>query len=129
MGIEASLLAWSVVLGLVHIAAAAGPSLLRRGTRWAVSARDTPGAELGVVGQRLRRAQDNFLETFPLFAAAVLLALLTGAAGELTAWGAGLYFWGRVAYLPLYATGVPWLRSLAWTVAVAGIVLVLAALL
>ena len=39
--------------------------------------------------------------------------------------GAQLYFWGRVAFLPLYALGWPALRTVAWTVSLAGIVLVL----
>jgi uncharacterized MAPEG superfamily protein len=44
-------------------------------------------------------------------------------------WGAHLYFWARVVYLPLYALGVPLVRSLVWNVAFAGIVLLLLALL
>jgi uncharacterized MAPEG superfamily protein len=43
--------------------------------------------------------------------------------------GARLYFWGRLAYVPLYAGGVPLIRSLVWNVATIGIVLVLAAVL
>jgi uncharacterized MAPEG superfamily protein len=39
--------------------------------------------------------------------------------------GAQLYFWGRVAFLPLYAIGVPFLRTIAWTAASAGIAMVL----
>ena len=82
----------------------------------------------GVAG-RLDRALRNFVETFPLFAAPVLTAHLTDTHGPLTEWGARLYFWGRVAYVLLYAAGVPLLRSLVWNVATIGIVLVVAALL
>jgi uncharacterized MAPEG superfamily protein len=39
------------------------------------------------------------------------------------AWDAALFL-GRVAYLPLYASGVPLVRSLAWNVATLGLVLV-----
>ena len=42
-----------------------------------------------------------------------------------TALGAQLYFWARVAYVPLYAAGIPYLRSLVWAVSVAGILMVL----
>jgi len=38
-------------------------------------------------------------------------------------------FWGRVAYLPLYAAGIPLLRSLVWNVAAAGILFFLVELL
>jgi uncharacterized MAPEG superfamily protein len=46
----------------------------------------------------------------------------------MTVWGAQLYFWGRLAYLPLYVSGVPLVRSLAWNVATFGIVLILLSL-
>jgi uncharacterized MAPEG superfamily protein len=59
------------------------------------------------------------------FAAAVLMANAAGRHNWMTAWGVQLYFWGRVAYLPLYAFGVPLIRSLIWNVATLGIVLVL----
>jgi len=59
----------------------------------------------------------------------VLVANATGRHDALTIWGAQLYFWARVAYLPLYAFGVPLVRSLVWNVAVLGIALLLIALL
>jgi uncharacterized MAPEG superfamily protein len=76
----------------------------------------------------LTRALANFSETFPYFAALVLACQLTGRNSALSEWGALLYFWGRVAYLPLYAIGVFLVRSLAWNVATAGIILLLVAL-
>jgi uncharacterized MAPEG superfamily protein len=81
------------------------------------------------VPARLQRAQRNFLETFPLFAAAVIVAHLAGRNGELTFWGVQFYFWGRVAYVPLYAMGIFMLRSIAWGVTILGIGLILIALL
>jgi uncharacterized MAPEG superfamily protein len=51
---------------------------------------------------RLQRALRNFGETFPLFAAAVLIAHVENVHNAYTLWGAHLYFWGRVVYLPLY---------------------------
>ena len=38
--------------------------------------------------------------------------------------GAQIYFWGRVAYVPLYAFGVRQVRSLVWLVATAGLIMV-----
>jgi uncharacterized MAPEG superfamily protein len=67
------------------------------------------------VAGRLDRALSDFLETFPLFAAAVLIAHVTGRHDWMTIWGAQLYFWGRVAYVPLYAFSVTFVRTLAWT--------------
>jgi uncharacterized MAPEG superfamily protein len=81
------------------------------------------------VAGRLDRALKNFGETFPLFVAAVLCAHLADRHNALTIWGAHLYFWAPLVYLPLYAFGVPLVRSLVWNVAVLGIVLLLLALL
>ena len=46
----------------------------------------------------------------------------------MTEWGAQVYFWARVVYLPLYAAGISLLRSLVWNVATLGIVLILLSL-
>jgi uncharacterized MAPEG superfamily protein len=81
----------------------------------------------GVAG-RLERALHNFVETFPLFAAAVLTAHVAATHGWMTEWGAQLYFWARVVYLALYAAGIFLLRSLVWNVATLGIVLILLSL-
>jgi uncharacterized MAPEG superfamily protein len=78
---------------------------------------------------RVQRAQANLFETLPLFAAAVLIAHVSGREGDLTLWGSYAYIIGRVLYVPLYAFGVPVVRSLAWSVSVAGIVMLLVAIL
>ena len=46
----------------------------------------------------------------------------------MTVWGAQLYFWGRVVYVPLYASGVFLVRSLVWNVPTLGIILILLSL-
>ena len=126
MTIELCMLTWSVVLGLVQIALAATCSVSQRGLSWAAGARDAAKPALSGIGGRLDRARANFLETFPLFAVAVLLALPRH--DSMTVLGAQLYFWARLAYVPLYAAGIPYLRTLAWAVSIAGIVLLLIAL-
>ena len=128
MTIELTTLALSTGLGFVHIVAASHSASLQRGYRWTASARDEPVEPLRGVAGRLDRALKNFLETFPLFAAVVLADHAVGVHNGLTEWGARLYFWGRVVYLPLYAAGIPLARSLAWNVASAGILMCLAAL-
>lgn len=122
------MLALSVLLGLVQIIAASHAASLQRGYRWTASARDGEAEPLRGVAGRLDRALRNFAETFPLFAAAVLAAQASDAHGALTEWGARLYFWARVAYVPLYAAGIPVIRSLVWNVSAAGILLLVAAL-
>ena len=80
------------------------------------------------VAGRLERASRNFMETFPFFAAAVIVATLAGRHNWATLWGAQLYVAARIIYLPLYAFGVPGLRTLVWLVATLGIILIVAAL-
>ena len=75
-----SQLAWTVVLGFVHIVAALHAASLQRGYRWAASARDHVVAPLTGVAGRLDRALRNFSETFPLFAALLLAAHRASAA-------------------------------------------------
>ena len=129
MTIELKMLAFSVVLGLVQIIAASHAASLQRGYRWSASSRNEDVPALRGVAGRLDRALRNFVETFPLFAAVVLAAHVSDTHNALTEWGARLYFWARVAYVPLYAAGVPLIRSLVWNVATIGIVLLTVALL
>lgn len=102
---------------------------MQRGYRWTASSRDEAAPPLRGVAGRLDRALHNFMETFPLFAAVVLAAHVSDTHGALTLWGAQLYFWARVVYVFLYATGIPLIRSLVWNVATAGILLFVVALL
>lgn len=128
MSTELSMLVWSVVLGLLQIALSATGSVMQRGLPWAAGPRDGEPKPLTGVAARLDRARHNFLETFPLFAAAVLVAFALQRHDATTALGAQLYFWARLAYVPVYAAGIPYLRTLIWAVSIVGIVLLLTAL-
>ena len=68
MSMELSCLAWSVILGLVHILAAGNARTFELGAKWNMGARDADPAQLSPLTGRLLRAQSNFFETFPLFA-------------------------------------------------------------
>jgi len=128
MTTELTYLALTLVLALVQVFLPAGARTVEFGSKWNAGPRDeTPVATKPLTG-RLERAQANLYETLPLFIGAVLIAHVIGAAGPLTLWGTALYFWARVAYVPLYALGVPYVRSLVWLVSLAGLVMVLASL-
>lgn len=128
MTIELTYLVATLVLALVQVIMPAAGRTLEFGISWNAGARDqTPESHNPVVG-RLERAQSNLYETLPLFIGAVLIAHVTGAESALTLWGAALYFWARVAFIPLYALGVPYIRSLIWLVSLAGLILILVAL-
>jgi uncharacterized MAPEG superfamily protein len=129
MTTELTLLGWTLVLALIQVLL---PAMLRNretGIAYNASARDTPSVPVGTLTGRMQRAQHNLFETLPVFAAAILIAHVAGREGPLTQWGAWLYLLARIVYVPLYAAGIPYLRSLAWVVSVAGILLVLRAVL
>lgn len=129
MATELQMLAWAGVLGLVQVMLAAAAITRERGSKWNASARDGEAPPPGRVAGRLQRAQANFLETFPVFAAAAIAVVVAGRQDASTGLAVQLYFWARLAYVPLYAFGVPYVRSLAWLVSLAGIVMLLKALL
>ena len=129
MNFEITVLALACVLGLVHIILASHAVSLQRGYRWTASARDADVPPLSGMAGRLTRAQANFSETFPIFAALVLGAHVLEAHDWRTLWGVSLYIVARAIYLPLYAFGVPLVRSLIWNVAFVGIALMIWAVL
>ena len=129
MGTELEMLLWAVVLGLVQLVVAASFNTGQRGLMWGAGARDGEAPPVSPVAARLDRAFKNYLETFGFFAVAVLLLHATGTANERSAMGAQLYFWARVVYVPAYAVGIPFLRTIVWAAALAGLVMVLLPLL
>jgi uncharacterized MAPEG superfamily protein len=123
MTIELWSLLLAALLGLVHLSAASFAFKAQVGNRYGVGPRDENLQPSGIAG-RLHRAQQNFLETFGIFAVCIVLVHLTDAYGKLSLWGCLLYLLGRVLFLPLYWLGVPWLRTLSWNLATLGLVLV-----
>ncbi|MHB1543237.1 MAG: MAPEG family protein [Gammaproteobacteria bacterium] len=129
MRTELLMLGLSVILGLVQILLPTWTPVSLRGLRWALGPRDESFPQPSGLTGRLDRALHNFLETFPLFAGALLAVLVSGRTDQVSILGAELYFWARLIYVPAYAAGIPGLRTLVWLVSVLGIVLVLIALL
>lgn len=128
MTIEHGSLFAAMVLGLVHLTAASFTFKAQVGNRYTVGARDEDLRPTGVAG-RLDRAQRNFLETFAVFAAATLLLSHLGQEDRFSAIGSLLYIGGRIVFLPLYAAGVPWLRTFSWNIATLGLVMVMVAII
>jgi uncharacterized MAPEG superfamily protein len=124
MSVELQMLAWSILLGVVYVLLAVTLATRQRGLSWNAGNRTGEVALTGAA-DRAGRASRNFLETFPFFAAAVLAVLVGQCANTTTALGAQLYFWARVVYLPVYAVGIPYLRTLVWIVSLAGLLMVL----
>lgn len=129
MMIEMKMVAFSSILGLAQIIISSHAASFQRGYKWTAGARDGVVPPLTGVAGRLERAFRNYLETFPIFLAAVFVAHVTGKTSEITSLGAQMYFWGRVVYLPIYASGIYLIRSLIWNVSAVGIMLILFALI
>ena len=127
MAFELQMLAAAVLIGIVHLLWAAAAAQPQRGLKWNTGPRDEPVVLTGVAG-RLERAFANFRETFAFFAVLVIVDYLGGRLGDLTAYGAMVYVAARAVYIPLYAFGVPYVRSLAWVASMVGILMLLAAL-
>src|ERR1700704_994210 len=77
-------------------------------------------------GKRADRAYINAVETFAPFAALVIVAHLAGKSNAMTAFWAMSYFWLRLAHAVVYLLGIPYVRTLVFTlgfVSVTGIFL------
>ena len=129
MTTELSMLAWTLVLAFVQILLFDFARTGQYGLKWNTGARDEAMPQLSPVAGRLERAQANLFETLPLFMGFVLIGQLAGIHTAGTALGAQIYFWSRVAYVPLYAFGVRQVRSLVWLVSIAGLFMVAAPVL
>lgn len=129
MSIELVLLAASIVLGILHIIILSHLQSGQRGYRWTASSRDQSVAPLTGIAGRAERALRNYFETFPFFAAAVLVVNVTNTHSWLTVWGAHFYFWGRIVYAILYVADLPLARSLVWNIPMFGILMNVAGLL
>jgi len=116
MTTELTVLAWGCILALVHIFVAVRFKTRQYGTKWNVGARDEDLPPPSPIVGRLARAQANFLETFPIFAAAALVVGVAGLDDRWTAIGAWLWLGARIVYLPLYAWACRWSgRSPSWS--------------
>ncbi|WP_269581421.1 MAPEG family protein [Roseibium sp. Sym1] len=80
--------------------------------------------EKGRYAGRADKALVNMKENLPFFLVpAVLAFVVPGTDMALAVTGAQVFFFGRLAYVPFYLSGIPGPRSIAYTVALFGNVL------
>jgi uncharacterized MAPEG superfamily protein len=125
---ELKLLVWSVILTVVQMLAAATGATMQIGLAGAIGNREDLPKITGWAG-RAGRAHHNMLENLVLFAVLVVAASISGKINATTTLGAELFFWGRLAYAPIYIAGIPWLRTAAWAVSMVGLIMIFAQLL
>jgi len=54
------------------------------------------------------------------------VAVVAGKTNDMTLLGAQLFFWARLAYAAIYIAGIIWVRTLAWVVSMAGLIVIFA---
>jgi len=121
---ELMYLVWSAVLTLVLVVIAVAGATLEVGLPVLAGNREGGLPEMGGWAGRAARAHRNMLESLVLFAVLVFVAHSVNISNPMTLLGAQLFFWGRVAHAITYIAGLPWLRTGAWAVSVAGLVLI-----
>jgi uncharacterized MAPEG superfamily protein len=102
---------WIILTLLAQVIACQG----QVGLSYLVSPRDERRVFTGVAG-RLVRAVENGIVAMALFAPAVLILAAKGTTGSGTLLAAQAFLIARVAYVPIYAAGIPWARTAVWLV-------------
>ena len=73
-------------------------------------------------GKRADRAYINAVENFAPFAALVIAIHLAGKADAMTAFWAMSFFWIRLAHAVIYLLGIPYVRTLLFTLGYVAVV-------
>jgi uncharacterized MAPEG superfamily protein len=123
MQAELTLLLWAVLLTFVQMLLAVTGATLQVGLPALAGNREGLAGCTGWAG-RAHRAHHNMLESLVLFAALVLIAVVSQKTNSATLLGAQIFFWARVAYALVYPAGIPWLRTGVWFVSVIGLALI-----
>ena len=115
MSVELKYLTWTALLtALMWI-----PYVLNRAMVWGLL--DTVGypqtpKPLAAWAERMKRAHYNAVENLVVFAALVLVANAAGIHNDATMAACATYFWARIVHYLVFGFGIPWLRTLAFTV-------------
>ena len=125
---EMMLLIWSAALAFAQMLVAVSGATLQVGLPRLAGNREAMPPLTGWAW-RAERAHYNMLANLALFAALVLVAVISQKTNGTTLLGAQLFFWARLAYAVIYVAGIPWLRTAVWFVSVIGLILIFLQLL
>jgi uncharacterized MAPEG superfamily protein len=121
-------LLWAVALTVAQMLVAVSAATLQVGLPALAGNREGLAPCTGLAG-RAQRAHHNMLESLVLFAALVLVAVVSEKTNATTLLGAQIFFWARLAYAVVYVAGIPWLRTGVWLASMAGLVIIFLQLL
>ena len=125
MPVEILIAALGALLLFVQVIVAVQFKTRQYGSKWNVGARDEALPPLNPLAGRLARAQANFQETFPIAIVALLGVVVAQRTSASTALGGWIWLGARIVYLPLYAAGIPVIRTIVWTISIIGLAIVL----
>lgn len=74
------------------------------------------------LGGRAQRALNNHMEALAMFTPLVIVATLTGVSTIVTIWAAKIFFLARLIHALVYLAGIPWLRTLAFSVGIMSLI-------
>ena len=125
MPVEIKIAAYGALLLFVHIFIATRYKTAQYGRAWNVGARDEELPPANVMTGRTARAQANYAETFPIAVVVLLGVVIADRTSEYTAIGGWIWLGARVAYLPLYMSGIRVVRTLVYTISIVGLGMVI----
>jgi uncharacterized MAPEG superfamily protein len=129
MSLELTYLTWSVVIVLGYLVVQVLEQIARNGLVVALTYQTDKEKPIGVLMQRFNASFSNFLVSYPAFISLVVIIALTNSSSDLTALGAAIWFWARIAHIPAHVSGLPVIRTLVWAISIAGLVMMLHSLL
>lgn len=125
MPVELRIAAYGAVVLFIHILIATQLKTSQYGAKWNMGSRDEGVPVPSSITGRMVRAEANFLETFPIAIVALLGVVIAARTNSSTALGGWIWLGARIVYIPLYAAGVPVIRTLCWIVSIVGLVMVI----
>jgi len=125
MPVELKILALSTIVLLFYIIAATQSKTAQYGAKWNMGPRDAAVPDPNALTGRLMRAQANLLENYPIAIIALLGVVVANKTSATTALGGWIWLGARVVYWPLYAAGIPLIRTIVWGISIAGLVMVI----
>ena len=112
---EFTSLTWVIALTMVLWVPYILNTIMVRGLVDAVGYPEDP-KPIAAWAARAKAAHYNAVENLVVFAALVLMLNTLGISNETTVMACKVYFWARLVHYLVYTAGIPWLRTLSYTV-------------
>ena len=123
MTYELQVVVWVVLVMFATLVVQVLMTIANQGFPWAVGPHDEPPVVSPVQG-RVNRAVSNTIEGLVMFAPLALIAAVSGVSNGTTELGATLFLLSRIAFPVAYASGIPFVRTLAWAPGAVGTLLI-----